>query len=51
MRRLRVLVLVQIPNRRFRGDEFLVPLKLTRGRDAIRLKVQCRPMIHPLLPG
>jgi hypothetical protein len=43
--------IVQTSNRRFREDEFLVPLKLTRGRDRIRVRVRFTPVKVPLFPG
>jgi len=42
---------VQTSNRRFRDDEFLLPLELTRGRASIRLKVKFTPVEIPLYPG
>jgi hypothetical protein len=42
---------VQTSNRRFRDDEFLVPLDLTRGRRAIRVRVKFTPVSIPLFPG
>lgn len=42
---------VQVSNRRFRDDEFLLPLALTRGRKAIRIRVQFTPVARPLFPG
>jgi hypothetical protein len=42
---------VQTSNRRFRDDEFLVPLDLTQGRSAIRVRVQFTPVKRPLFPG
>ncbi len=38
-------------NRRFRDDEFLLPLELTRGRSEIRVRVEFAPRNPPLLPG
>ena len=38
-------------NRRFRDDEFLLPLALTRGRSEIRVRVEFAPRNPPLLPG
>jgi hypothetical protein len=38
-------------NRRFREDEFLVPLRLTRGRQFIRVRIAFEPVMRPLLPG
>jgi hypothetical protein len=42
---------VQVSNRRFRDDEFLVPLDLTRGCPAIRVRVKFTPVTTPLFPG
>jgi hypothetical protein len=42
---------VQTSNRRFRDDEFLVPLALTQGRKTIRIRVRFTPVTHPLFPG
>ena len=42
---------VQTSNRRFRDDEFLVPLALTQGRRAIRVRVKFTPVARPLMPG
>ncbi|MEX0643028.1 MAG: DUF2961 domain-containing protein [Pirellulales bacterium] len=42
---------VQTSNRRFRDDEFLVPRKLTAGREAIRVRVKFTPVEVPLFPG
>jgi hypothetical protein len=42
---------VETSNRRFRDDEFLLPLDLTRGRSSIRVRVQFKPMRVPLYPG
>jgi hypothetical protein len=42
---------VQTSNRRFRDDEFLVPLALTQGRRTIRVRVKFTPVLRPLLPG
>jgi hypothetical protein len=41
----------QTSNRRFRDDEFLVPRRLTQGRDAIRVRVKFTPVKLPLFPG
>jgi hypothetical protein len=38
-------------NRRFRDDEFLLPVKLTRGRKSIRLRIVFTPVKTPLYPG
>jgi hypothetical protein len=43
--------IVQTSNRRFRDDEFLLPLALTRGRSAIRVRIRFTPVHRPLLPG
>ncbi|MEK7675254.1 MAG: DUF2961 domain-containing protein, partial [Verrucomicrobiota bacterium] len=42
---------VQISNRRFRDDEFLIPRDLTEGRSAIRVRVNFTPVSIPLFPG
>ena len=42
---------VETSNRRFRDDEFLIPRRLTEGRQAIRVKVQFLPVNRPLFPG
>lgn len=42
---------VQTSNRRFRDDEFLLPLELTRGRSAIRVRLEFAPVQRPLFPG
>ena len=42
---------VRTSNRRFRDDEFLLPRELTRDRAAIRVRVVCAPVHHPLVPG
>jgi hypothetical protein len=34
-----------------KDDEFLLPLRLTRGRKAIRVRVTYEPVNRPLLPG
>ena len=38
-------------NRRFRDDEFLLPVRLTAGRSAIRVLIEFAPRNPPLLPG
>ena len=38
-------------DRRFRDDEFLLPLNLTKGRRAIRVRVKFTPVHIPLFPG
>jgi hypothetical protein len=42
---------VEVSNRRFRDDEFLVPRRLTQDRAAIRVKIQFLPVGRPLFPG
>lgn len=42
---------VQTSNRRFRDDEFLIPLGLTKGKSAIRVRVKFTPVGRPLYPG
>ncbi len=42
---------LQTSNRRFRDDEFLIPRDLTKGRSAIRVRVEFRPVETPLFPG
>jgi len=43
--------IVQTSNRRFRDDEFLVPLALTQGRPSIRVRVAFTAVKVPLFPG
>jgi hypothetical protein len=43
--------IVQTSNRRLRTDEFLLPLELTKGREAIRLRIRFTPVSRPLFPG
>jgi len=43
--------MVQSSNRRFRDDEFLLPLQLTRGCSKIRVRIQFAPVPIPLFPG
>lgn len=38
-------------NRRFRDDEFLLPIDLTRGRSKIRVRIEWTPVKRPLFPG
>jgi len=45
------LHVVQTSNRRFRDDEFLLPLALTQGRSSIRVRVKFTPVDIPLYPG
>ena len=45
------LHVVQTSNRRFRDDEFLLPLELTKGRSSIRVRVKFTPVETPLYPG
>ncbi len=42
---------VQTSNRRFRDDEFLLPLALTQGRKSIRIRVKFTPVLRPLFSG
>jgi hypothetical protein len=42
---------VQTSNRRFRDDEFLLPLELTKGRKGVRIKIKFTPVNRPLFPG
>ena len=37
-------------NRRFRDEEFLLPLHLTQGRSEIAVRVEFAPRNPPLLP-
>jgi hypothetical protein len=41
----------QTSNRRFRDDEFLIGRDLTRGREAIAVKLKFVPIERPLFPG
>ena len=43
--------IAQTSNRRFRDDEFLLPLKFTQGRSAIRIRIKFTPVPIPLFPG
>ncbi|SNT40512.1 Protein of unknown function [Granulicella rosea] len=42
---------IRTSNRRFREDEILLPVELTRGRDRIRVRVKFMPLNDPLFPG
>ncbi len=42
---------VETSNRRFRDDEFLLPLDLTRGRSSIHVRIKFTPVKVPLFPG
>lgn len=42
---------VETSNRRFRDDEFLIPVRLTKNRKAIRIKVRFVPNRQQLYPG
>ena len=42
---------IEISNRRFRDDEFLLPLDLTRNRSSIRIRIKFTPVTTPLFPG
>jgi hypothetical protein len=41
---------LETSNRRFRDDEFLLPLELTKGRSEIRVKIQFTPVKIPFYP-
>ncbi|MDB6053271.1 MAG: hypothetical protein JWN25_794 [Verrucomicrobiales bacterium] len=41
----------QTSNRRFRDDEFLLPLNLTKGQSSIRVRIKFVPVNIPLFPG
>lgn len=43
--------IVQTSNRRFRDDEFLLPRRLTHGREVIRVRIKFTPVRIPLYPG
>jgi hypothetical protein len=43
--------IVQTSNRRFRDDEFLLPLALTQGRSELRVRLKFIPVAIPLFPG
>lgn len=43
--------IVETSNRRFRDDEFLVPRDLTKGRNAIWVRIKFTPVNRPLFPG
>jgi hypothetical protein len=43
--------IVETSNRRFRDDEFLLPKKLTEGREQIRVRIKFIPVKIPLFPG
>jgi hypothetical protein len=42
---------IETSNRRFRDDEFLVPLDLTTGRSSLRVQIKFTPVMTPLYPG
>jgi hypothetical protein len=42
---------VEISNRRFRDDEFLIARNLTHGRKAIWVRIKYTPINRPLFPG
>ena len=42
---------VEVSNRRFRDDEFLVPRELTAGKSSVRVRVKFTPVNRPLFPG
>jgi hypothetical protein len=43
--------IVEISNRRFRDDEFLLPRAATEGRASIRIRIRFQPVRIPLFPG
>ncbi|HEX3601057.1 MAG TPA: DUF2961 domain-containing protein, partial [Lacipirellulaceae bacterium] len=43
--------IAQTSNRRWRDDEYLLPPRLTRGRDKIRVRCEFVPVGRPLFPG
>ena len=43
--------IVQVSNRRFRDDEFLIPRDLTQGQSALRVRIRFTPVKIPLFPG
>ena len=43
--------IVESSNRRFRDDEFLLPLRLTRGSPKIRVRIKFTPVRIALFPG
>jgi hypothetical protein len=42
---------VEVSNRRFRDDEFLVPRDLTHGKKSIWVRINFTPVNRPLFPG
>ncbi len=42
---------VRTSNRRFKEEEFLIPGKYTKGRTAVRLKIEFKPEGRELYPG
>ena len=42
---------LETSNRRWRDDEFLIPRRLTRGRDTIRVRIRTTSAPRPLVPG
>ena len=42
---------IETSNRRFRDDEFLLPVDLTQYRSSIRVKIKFTPVATPLFPG
>lgn len=42
---------IEISNRRFRDDEFLIPRELTRNKKAIWVRIKFTPVNRPLFPG
>lgn len=43
--------IVQVSNRRFREDEFLIPRTLTKGRSQLTIQLRFVPSALPLYPG
>lgn len=43
--------IVETSNRRWREDEFMLPRRLTQGRDRIRVRIEVLPDARPLFPG
>jgi hypothetical protein len=42
---------VEVSNRRWRDDEFLLPRQLTEGKSALRIRIVFQPKSQPLAPG
>jgi hypothetical protein len=43
--------ILETSNRRWRDDEFMLPGELTRGRTAVRVRIEFLPVDFPILPG